>query len=155
MTVVAVHLDDLRIAVGETEALTSFTAESYDRQDWIGADPLHAERLASLLGLISKSVSAAFHRLHRAVADAQPAPAGKRWDYGDGTGQRRVDEQSTTAGKTAGRGRRGARAGRGAGRNARVSSGRSGFKRAGATSRSWATGRVTCRRIRRCWCTSA
>jgi hypothetical protein len=45
------------------------------------------ERLASLLGLIAKAASAAmaaFHRLHGAVADAQPAPAGENWG-GDGT----------------------------------------------------------------------
>ena len=85
---VVAHLDKLRIAVGETEALAAVTAESYDRQDWSGADLLHVERLANLLGLISKSASvamAAFHRLHVAVADAQPAPAGERWDYSDGT----------------------------------------------------------------------
>jgi hypothetical protein len=88
MTDVACELDRLRIAVGETEALAAVTVESYDRQDWTGADPLHVDRLASLLGLISKSATAtvaAFHRLHGAVADAQPAPAGERWDYDKGT----------------------------------------------------------------------
>ena len=41
-----------------------------------------------VLGLISKSASAAlaaFNRLHGAVADAAPAPAGERWDYSEGT----------------------------------------------------------------------
>jgi hypothetical protein len=63
------------------------TAESYDRQDFDGADPLYVERLASLLGLTSKAASAAmaaFHRLHGAVADVQPAPAGESWG-GEGT----------------------------------------------------------------------
>lgn len=86
MTDVATQLDALRIAVGETEALAAVTAESYDRQDWDGADPAHVDRLASLLGLISKSAAAtmaAFHRLHGAVADASPAPVGERWDYSD------------------------------------------------------------------------
>jgi hypothetical protein len=88
MTGIAAHLDDLRIAVGELEALAAVTAESYDRQDWSGADSLHVERLASLLGLISKSAAvavAAFHRLTVAVVDAQPAAAGQRWDYSQGT----------------------------------------------------------------------
>lgn len=88
MSDVATHLDGLRIALGETEALAAVAAEAYDRQDWDDADPLHAERLASLLGLISKSASgalAAFHRLHSAVADTQPALAGERWDH-DGRG---------------------------------------------------------------------
>jgi hypothetical protein len=99
MTDVAAHVDDLRIAVGETEALAAITAELYDRQDWSGADPFHVERLACLLGLLSKSATAAmaaFHRLHGAVADAQPTPAGERCDYRR-HGQRRVDEPSTAA----------------------------------------------------------
>jgi hypothetical protein len=86
MSDVATELDALRIAVGETEALAAVTAEAYDRQD--RDDALHDERMASLLGLISKSATgalAAFHRLHGAVADAQPAPAGEAFDYSDGT----------------------------------------------------------------------
>jgi hypothetical protein len=88
MSDVAGELDALRIAVGEVDALAAVTAETFDRQDWGDADPLHVDRMASLLGLISKSASvavAAFHRLHGAVADAQPAPAGERWDYDKGT----------------------------------------------------------------------
>jgi hypothetical protein len=88
MTDVAGALDQLRIAVGETEALAAVTAESFDRQDWDDADPLHVERMASLLGLVSRSASgalAAFHRLHGAVADAAPARAGESWDYDKGT----------------------------------------------------------------------
>ncbi|HEU5275128.1 MAG TPA: hypothetical protein VFU97_15815 [Xanthobacteraceae bacterium] len=88
MSDVASGLDALRIALGETEALAAVTAEAYDRQDRDDDDPLHDERMASLLGLISKSATgalAAFHRLHSAVADAQPAPAGERWDH-DGRG---------------------------------------------------------------------
>lgn len=88
MSDLAAPLDQLRIALGETEALAAITAESYDRQDWDGADPLHVDRIASLLGLIARSAAgalAAFHRLHGAVADAAPAPAGERWDYDKGT----------------------------------------------------------------------
>lgn len=52
-------------------------------------DPGVIDAMASLLGLIKKSSAAAvaaFHRLHGAVADAQPAPAGERWDHeGHGT----------------------------------------------------------------------
>lgn len=52
-----------------------------------GARPVTVERIAHLLGLISKSATAAlgaYRRLHGAVADAQPAPAGERWDDSDG-----------------------------------------------------------------------
>jgi hypothetical protein len=85
---VAGELDQLRIALGETEALAAVTVESYDRQDW--DDALHVERLSYMPGLIWKSVTAAmeaFHRLHGAIADAQPvpAPAGVQWDYSEGT----------------------------------------------------------------------
>jgi hypothetical protein len=88
MSAVAGELDQLRIAVAETEALAAITAEAYDRQDWDDADPIYVERLASLLGLIARSASgalAAFHRLHGAVADAQPARSGEAFDYSDGT----------------------------------------------------------------------
>jgi hypothetical protein len=85
---VAGALDSLRIAVAETDALAAVTAETYDRQDWDDADPLHVERMASLLGLLARSASgalAAFHQLHGAVADAQPARSGEAFDYSDGT----------------------------------------------------------------------
>jgi hypothetical protein len=88
MTDVAGELDALRIAVGETDALAAITAEAYDRQDWGDADPVVVDRMASLLGLISRSASAAlaaFHRLHGAVADAQPARSGETFDYSEGT----------------------------------------------------------------------
>jgi hypothetical protein len=85
---VAGELDQLRIAVGEVEALAALTAESYDRADWGEADPVVVDRMASLLGLIARSATAAmaaFHRLHSAVADAAPAQAGEAFDYSDGT----------------------------------------------------------------------
>jgi hypothetical protein len=88
MSDVAAHLDELRIALGETDALAAVTATTYDGADWGEADPAIVDRIGCLLGLISKSASgalAAFHRLHGAVADAQPAPAGERWDYSEGT----------------------------------------------------------------------
>jgi hypothetical protein len=90
MSAVAGELDALRISLGEVEALAAVTAEVFDRQEWDDADPLHVERMASLLGLIARSASgalAAFHRLHGAVADAAPASAGESWDYSEGTAQ--------------------------------------------------------------------
>lgn len=87
MTKIAAELDVLQIAVGEVEVLAAITTEAYDREDWSGSDPFSVEKVAYLLGLISKSAStamAAVHRLHIAIVDAQPTPAGKRWS-GDGT----------------------------------------------------------------------
>jgi hypothetical protein len=77
------RLDALRIAVGEVDVLASVTTDVYDSADWSGSDPEVVDRVACLLGLISRSATsavAAFHQLHTAVADAQPAPAGERWD---------------------------------------------------------------------------
>jgi hypothetical protein len=85
---VATELDQLRIALGEVNILATVTADAYDSDDWDESDPDIAEGIASLLGLIKKSAMgamAAFHRLHGAVADAQPARSGEAFDYSDGT----------------------------------------------------------------------
>jgi hypothetical protein len=77
------RLDALRGAVGEVDVLASITTDVYDGADWGGSDPEVVDRVACLLGLISRSAASAvtaFHRLHAAVADAQPAPTGERWD---------------------------------------------------------------------------
>jgi hypothetical protein len=80
---IAEPLDELRIALGEVDVLALLTAGAFDAEDWVDPDPDTIEGVASLLGLIVKSAAgakAAFHRLHGAIADAQPAPAGERWD---------------------------------------------------------------------------
>jgi hypothetical protein len=85
---IAVMLDDLRIALGEVDVLATLTVEAYDAADWTDPDPGVVDGVASLLGLIKKSAAQAmvsFHRLHGAVADAEPAPAGERWDSDKGT----------------------------------------------------------------------
>jgi hypothetical protein len=85
---VAGEMDALRIALGEVDVLATLTAGTFDAEDWIDPDPETIEGVASLLGLIKKSAAAAkaaFHRLHGAVADEAPAPAGEAWDYSDGT----------------------------------------------------------------------
>lgn len=88
MSRVAGEMDALRIALGEVDVLATLTAGAFDAEDWVDPDPDTVEGVASLLGLIKKSAAAAkaaFHRLHGAVADAAPAPAGGTWDYSDGT----------------------------------------------------------------------
>ena len=77
------RLDALRVAVGEVDVLARVTTDVYDGADWSGSDPEVVDRVACLLGLISRSATSAvtaFHRLHTAVADEQPVPAGERWD---------------------------------------------------------------------------
>jgi hypothetical protein len=90
VSAVVAPLDDLRIALGEVDVLATLTAGAFDAEDWVDPDPDTVEGVASLLGLIKKSATAAkaaFHRLHSAVADAQPVPAaaGVQWDYSEGT----------------------------------------------------------------------
>lgn len=88
MSDVAGEMDHLRIALGEVDVLATLTRAAYDSADWVEPDPAIVERIASLLGLIEKSSLAAvtaFHRLHGAVADAQPARSGETFDYSDGT----------------------------------------------------------------------
>jgi hypothetical protein len=84
---VGAALDQLRISLGEVDALADVTAESFDSSDWGDADPKAVDQIASLLGLLEKSATAsmaAFHTLHGAIADAAPAPPGERWTE-DGT----------------------------------------------------------------------
>jgi hypothetical protein len=88
MTGVAAPLDDLRIALTEVDTLAALTTIAFDDADWMEPDSAVVERIACLLGLIEKSSFAAmgaFHRLHGAVADAQPARSGEAFDYSDGT----------------------------------------------------------------------
>ena len=88
MSGVAGEMDALRIALGEVDVLATLTAGAFDAEDWVDPDPDTVEGVASLLGLIRKSAAAAkaaFHRVHGAIADAAPAPAGEAWDYSDGT----------------------------------------------------------------------
>jgi hypothetical protein len=88
MTGIAEPLDDLRIALGEVDVLSILTAATYDEAGRMDPDPGAIDAVATLLGLIKKSATAAlaaYHRLHGAVADAQPAPAGERRDYDKGT----------------------------------------------------------------------
>lgn len=88
MMAVAEQLDELRISLGEVNVLSLLTEATYDQADWRDPDPEVIDAVATLLGLIKKSSAsamAAFHRLHGAVADAQPAPAGEAFDYSDGT----------------------------------------------------------------------
>ena len=90
MSDLAMPLDQLRIALSEVDVLSMLTEATYDQADWTDPDPEIVDAVATLLGLIKKSSGAAlaaFHRLHGAIADAQPvpAPAGVQWDYSEGT----------------------------------------------------------------------
>ena len=90
MSNVAVEMDQLRIVLSEVDVLSMLTEATYDQVDWTEPDPEVVEAVATLLGLIKKSASAAmsaYHRLHGAVADAAPAPSGtgEAFDYSDGT----------------------------------------------------------------------
>ena len=55
----AAELDLLRIALGEIDVLAMLTAAAYDSADWMEPDPAVIESVASLLGLIKESATAA------------------------------------------------------------------------------------------------
>ncbi len=98
MSQVATQLDELRISLSEVDVLAALTRTVFDEADWSGSDPAVVDAVATLLGLIEKSsfaAMAAFHRLHGAIADTQPAPAGERWDHeGHGTAPGPSDRRS-------------------------------------------------------------
>jgi hypothetical protein len=85
---VATQLDELRIALSEVDVLAVLTGEAFGDVDWMEPDSAAVDAMATLLRLIEKSSFAAmgaYHRLRRAVADAQPAPPGEpRTDKGEG-----------------------------------------------------------------------
>jgi hypothetical protein len=88
MTDVAAQLDEMRLAVGEVDAIAAVTLKWFDDEDWSGADSILVERTGFMLGVISRSAAFAASKIdgvHVAVADAQPVPAGQAWDYSDGT----------------------------------------------------------------------
>jgi hypothetical protein len=88
VTDVAARPDELRLVVGEVEALAVVTVAWFDDEHWSGADPVLVERAGYLLGVIARSAATAASKIdsfHVAVADAQPATVGERWDYGGGT----------------------------------------------------------------------
>ena len=85
---IAAPLQALHVAVAEVEALAALAMHAFDDADWHGGDRPFVERMASVLGVIARSAAFAItslNRLHSAIADAQPATAGERWDYNDGT----------------------------------------------------------------------
>jgi hypothetical protein len=81
MTDIAAPLDDLRISLSEVDVLATLTTAAFGEADWMEPDSAVVDAMATLLGLIEKSSFAAmsaYHRLHRAVADAAPVPAGEQ-----------------------------------------------------------------------------
>ena len=84
---VASEMDALRDALSEVDVLTALTRDTFGETDWTRPDPANVDVMATLIRLIDKtsfSTMQVFHRLKRAI-DAQPAPAGERWDH-DGRG---------------------------------------------------------------------
>jgi hypothetical protein len=85
---VASQLDEMRLAVGEVDAIAAVTLKWFDDEDWSGADAILVERTGFMLGVIARSAAFAASKIdgvHAAVADTQPVPAGHEWDYSDGT----------------------------------------------------------------------
>lgn len=98
MTDIDNELSQLRIAVGEIEALAALILESFNRADWRGADGLVVGRMGRLLGVLATSatsVASKFERFQTAFGGMRPAPAGERTRHEEGT----VSEEQTTMSK--------------------------------------------------------
>lgn len=81
-------LDQMRLAVGETDAMAAIAVMWFDSADWSGADPVLVERAGYLLDVIARSAATAAAKVdgvHAAVADTQPVPKGEQWDESQGT----------------------------------------------------------------------
>lgn len=88
MTDVAAQLDEMRLAVGEVDAIAAVTLKWFDDENWSGADSVLVERTSFMLGAIARSAAFAASKIdgiHVAVADTRPVSAGQAWDYRDGT----------------------------------------------------------------------
>lgn len=83
MSTLGEQLDELGNAVGEVEALAALAVQSYDHGDWSGSDPVQVERMAFVVGAVSKAATTAvtvFNRVHTAIVDARPAEPGAGGD---------------------------------------------------------------------------
>ena len=88
MTDIEAPLGDLWVALSEVDVLATLTTTTFGEADWMEPDSAVVDVMTTLLGLIEKSSFAAmsaYHRLRRAVPEAQPAPPGEpRTDKGEG-----------------------------------------------------------------------
>ena len=87
MTAVVMQLEQLRDTISEIDALSALILDAFDDADWRGASRVLVERTVYIIGIIARTAADASSRLdslQAAVADAQPATAGERWE-GEGT----------------------------------------------------------------------
>jgi hypothetical protein len=82
------EMDELRLAVGETEALAAMLLQFFDASDWSGADSQLVDRTGHVLGVLATSATAAagkFERFQTAYIDSRPVSTPvERWTD-DGT----------------------------------------------------------------------
>lgn len=100
MTDVAAQLEEMRLAVGEVDAIAAVTLKWFDDEDWSGADSILVERTGFMLGVIARSAAFAASKIdgvHVAVADARPVPAGHLWDDSDGTASAEPEPRMSSA----------------------------------------------------------
>lgn len=83
------EMDELRLAVGETEALAAMLLEFFDHADWGRADSLVVDRMGYVLGVLATAAAAAagkFERFQIAFVDSRPVSTPvETFDYSDGT----------------------------------------------------------------------
>jgi hypothetical protein len=93
------EMDDLRLAVGEVEALAAMLLRFFDASDWSGADSQLVDRTGHVLGLLATSATSAagkFERFQIAYIDSRPVPVAERWTD-DGTAPGGGDEPVMSA----------------------------------------------------------
>jgi hypothetical protein len=86
MTSLSMQFTDVQLAVSEVDAIAAVTLRWFDHEDWNGADPLLIERIALMLGAISRAAilaSSKMDNFETSLADAQPAMSVDRWDLAD------------------------------------------------------------------------
>jgi hypothetical protein len=93
------EMDELRLAVGETEALAAMLLAFFDAADWSGADSQLVDRTGHVLGVLATSATSAagkFERFQIAFVDARPVPVAERWTD-EGTAPGEGDEPAMSA----------------------------------------------------------
>lgn len=92
MSDVAVEMDQLRIAVGEVEALAAVLLQFFDHSDWSGVSSLLIDRMGYVLTVLGQSASFAVGRMERfqtVFVDTRPVSTPvERWtDEGTSPGE--------------------------------------------------------------------
>jgi hypothetical protein len=94
------EMDELRLAVGETEALAAMLLAFFDAADWSGADSQLVDRTGHVLGVLATSATSAagkFERFQTAYIDSRPVSTPVEQWTDEGTAPGESDEPAMSA----------------------------------------------------------